>query len=159
MRKITRIIIHQLGLPYGDALSIDRLHRQRTPPFRKIGYHYVILNGQIDVSGLIDPLLVGAIQPGRPIKRQGAHCRDHNEDSIGICLVGNSTNFQPKQMRVLEEAVVFLCRGYQIPASGVSGHGELDNTKPYCPGFDMFKFRQRIVNLGIPLAKTMGLLP
>ena len=58
------------------AKEIDRWHRERG--WLKIGYHKVITRK-------------GEVQNGRGIDEIGAHVRDHNHHSIGICLVGGCT--------------------------------------------------------------------
>lgn len=83
------IVIHDLGLPAGDAESVTRLHRSMG--FSEeggMGYHFLIGNG----NGLGD----GIIYAGNRWCRQlpGAHVAgpngaEHNLRSIGICLVGN----------------------------------------------------------------------
>jgi N-acetylmuramoyl-L-alanine amidase len=55
-----------------SAADIDRMHRGRTPPFRCIGYHWVIRGG-------------GTVEPGRPEIELGAHVAGQNTGKIGIC--------------------------------------------------------------------------
>jgi N-acetylmuramoyl-L-alanine amidase len=64
-----------------------------------IGYHFLIY-------------LDGSLHEGRPIERVGAHCKGHNEGSIGIAYVGgiDKVNFKPKDTRTEEqkEALVYI---------------------------------------------------
>ena len=77
MRTITLIIIHCSATPEGKSLSAEAcrqdhiLHRG----FRDIGYHFYITRD-------------GEIYRGRALEKVGAHCRNHNSHSIGVCYEG-----------------------------------------------------------------------
>ena len=76
MRKITFIIVHCSANKEGSTLrvaDIDRYHRSLG--WNGCGYHYVI---PID----------GTIEQGRPEEKVGAHCKNHNSHSIGVCYIG-----------------------------------------------------------------------
>lgn len=78
-RKITDIVIHCSATVEGKdfhARDIDAWHKQRG--FRKIGYHFVV-----DLDG--------TIEEGRPLRETGAHVKDHNGHSVGICYIGGLT--------------------------------------------------------------------
>lgn len=75
-RKITEIIVHCTATPEGRPTTIAELtkwHKQRG--FSTIGYHYVVM---------ID----GVVCNGRDVNVIGAHCVNHNSNSIGVCYVG-----------------------------------------------------------------------
>lgn len=77
MRVITLLIIHCSAvklLQTSSAAQIDAWHRARGYP-NGIGYHYVIRRD-------------GSIEKGRPESMVGAHVKDHNRHSIGICYEG-----------------------------------------------------------------------
>ena len=59
-----------------DVEDIRKWHKERG--FKDIGYHFVITRD-------------GIIQRGRPMSQFGAHCRGHNKNSIGICLITTLT--------------------------------------------------------------------
>lgn len=127
MRTIKKIIIHCSATPEGKnftAADIDQWHRRRG--FRKIGYHYVIL-------------LDGTIQSGRPLSEAGAHCLNHNKDSIGICYIGGLTadGKKPKDTRTIrqKEAMRTLIAGLRAkyPAATLHGHNEF--AAKACPCF------------------------
>lgn len=76
MREITEIIVHCTATPAGrdvTASDVDRYHRLRG--FRCIGYHYLVR-------------LDGTVEKGRPEQEIGAHCKDHNSQSIGVAYSG-----------------------------------------------------------------------
>jgi hypothetical protein len=90
MRKIGKIVIHCSDSAFGDVATIRRWHTDLPPRgngWKDIGYHFVILNGFRKVREL-DPAADGLIEPGRPVEQIGSHVKNHNKDSIGICLVG-----------------------------------------------------------------------
>ena len=130
MRKITDIIIHCSATPEGKAFTvadIDRWHRQRG--FDCIGYHYVIY-------------LDGSVHKGRAIEKQGAHCKGHNAQSIGICYIGGCAadgktpkdTRTPEQRAALRQLVQQLQKAY--PGSTVHGHNEYNKAKA-CPSFNV----------------------
>lgn len=85
MRIITLLIIHCSATLEGKdytVADIEQWHRSRG--FATIGYHYVIYRD-------------GTIHEGRPENVVGAHCKGHNDHSIGICYIGGLANeHQPK---------------------------------------------------------------
>lgn len=129
----TKAIIHCSDSIFGNAVLIDHWHRNRTPPFKKIGYTFVILNGKISAKRAYQPLLDGWIETGRHITEQGAHCRGKN-DFIGICLIGKHS-FSPLQFLSLGNLLHML----GLDGNDIHGHNEFDKNKT-CPNFDLQKF-------------------
>jgi len=77
MRDIDKIILHCSATREGDdsvnVEVIDRWHKARG--WRGCGYHYVVL---------ID----GKIDSGRMIDEVGAHVKNMNKSSKGVCYIG-----------------------------------------------------------------------
>ena len=132
MRTITLIIIHCSATPEGKSLSAEAcrqdhiLHRG----FRDIGYHFYITRD-------------GEIHRGRALEKIGAHCRNHNAHSVGVCYEGGlDANGKPKDTRTLEQkgALLALLRELkrQFPKALVVGHRDLNPMKG-CPCFDAVK--------------------
>ena len=133
MRHISLIIVHCSANRAGCAIrlaDIDRYHR--SIGWKCCGYHYVIPDD-------------GTIEQGRPEEMMGAHCRNHNRHSIGVCYVGGlaadgetpwdtRTDAQKRALRVLLED---LHKRY--PQALIVGHCDLDKMKPCCPGFDVVR--------------------
>jgi N-acetylmuramoyl-L-alanine amidase len=134
VRKINKIIIHCSATREGEDISaavIDGWHRDRG--WSGIGYHYVVsLNGNIEY--------------GRPIDKQGAHVKDHNKGSIGICYIGGveserSSNGKwiAKDTRTLEqkESLLDLIKTLKRlhPEATVHGHNEF--AAKACPCFNV----------------------
>lgn len=128
MRTITEIIVHSTATPSGmkaTASDIDRWHRLRG--FDGIGYHFIVLHD-------------GTIQAGRAVATIGAHCKGHNEQTIGIAYVGGlnyskqsadtRTQAQKTSLTALIKALIS-----QYPTiKKISGHRDYCNTA--CPSFD-----------------------
>ena len=128
MRKIDKIIIHCSATKEGFDYSVNDVkswHLQRG--WSDVGYHYII---RID----------GTIQKGRDVSKIGAHCKGHNEKSIGVCYIGglNYTGISedtrtPLQKHALKELIKELKELY--PNASVHGHNEF--SPKACPCFDV----------------------
>ena len=126
MRQILLIVIHCSAVrpdQTSSAAQIDTWHRQRGFKLG-IGYHYVVRRN-------------GEIEPGRPESMIGAHVRNYNAHSIGVCYEGGldirgqpadtRTEAQKASMhRLLED----LHRRY--PQARIVGHHDLNPHKD-CP--------------------------
>lgn len=129
MRTITLIIVHCSANKAGSKLrlaDIDRYHRSLG--WNGCGYHYVIPTD-------------GAIETGRPEEKVGAHCRNHNRHSIGVCYIGGlSENGKPMDTRTEAQRVALRNLLEQLhkkyPKALIVGHRDLDPQKA-CPCFDV----------------------
>lgn len=144
MKRYNEIIVHYTAT-YEDDTSItvariDKMHRERTPPFAKIGYHFVIYQD-------------GTVHVGRPLTETGAHAPP-NTGRIGVCYVGGLRRGDPKngydtrtpaQTASMTQLIHALLAGHYNslkvgaevfvdPHSEVKGHKDVGNTQ--CPGFD-----------------------
>jgi N-acetylmuramoyl-L-alanine amidase len=129
--KSRKIIIHCSESGYGNAIIIDGWHRARG--FDNIGYHFVILNNR--------PFewMDGTIETGREIEKAGAHCKGQNE-AIGICLIGESGKFTPKQYESLKALLKRLHDKYLI--EDIYQHSDFDDKKSFCAGISDAKFAE-----------------
>jgi hypothetical protein len=141
------IVIHHLADPFGTPESIHRQHLSWG--YQGLGYHFIIGNG----NGLGD----GEIHVGYRWAGQlpGAHVvgdagRDHNERSIGICLVGNGDNhvFSDRQIRHLIRLVQRLQQALGIGRDQVVLHREISETVS-SPGtyFPIAQFQAELLDL------------
>ncbi|WP_455625990.1 N-acetylmuramoyl-L-alanine amidase [Parabacteroides sp.] len=130
MRTITLIIVHCSANRQGSTLrmtDIDRLHRSLG--WNGCGYHFVIPTD-------------GTIETGRPLEQVGAHCKNHNRHSIGVCYIGGLTNDGKTPMDTRTEAqretLQDLLRELhqRFPKALIVGHRDLDPLKS-CPCFDV----------------------
>ena len=132
MRRITLIIIHcsaTLGgrNPDFETCRYDQIHHR---DFSNIGYHFYITRD-------------GDIHRGRPLEKAGAHCKNHNAHSVGICYEGGlSAGGAPMDTRTLEQkgSLLALLRELRrlFPQALILGHHDLDPMKP-CPCFDVVR--------------------
>lgn len=130
-RKITEIIVHCTATQEGKHFTVSditRWHKQRG--YSTIGYHYVIY-------------LDGTRHLGRDVNISGAHCKEHNSHSIGICYVGGlaSDNKTPKDTRTQAQKTALLALLRELrrvyPMARIYGHNELSSKA--CPCFDCKK--------------------
>lgn len=131
MRYIDKIVIHCSDSSFGNAVLIDKWHKENG--CNGIGYHYVITNGYVTPDHF-DHLSDGIIETGRSIYWEGAHVKGHNKNSIGICLIGKSGQFTDYQYSALTRLIGKLRESY--PDSKIMFHSDLDRNKPHCPGID-----------------------
>ena len=132
MRHITLIVIHCSAVKpdqQSSAAQIDSWHRQRGFHLG-IGYHYVIRRD-------------GTLEMGRPEYMVGAHCKNHNQHSIGVCYEGGlnargdpADTRTESQKRTMRQLVDELRQRY--PKAIVVGHHNLNPLKA-CPCFDAIK--------------------
>ncbi len=136
--KTDLIVIHCAATPPGRDIGVDEIrkwHRKRG--WLDIGYHFVI---RID----------GTIEDGRPVDTMGAHVRNFNSTSIGVCMVGgldeemnpSGDYFTPEQWETLALLVEQLA-DTEYPGSKVTGHTNLDSKKA-CPSFDVGEWLESI---------------
>lgn len=128
LRRINWIVIHCTATPadmFVDAELIRQWHLERN--WKTIGYHQVILRN-------------GLVQNGRPWALVGAHVLGHNEDSVGVALVGGvdehnkpEDNFTAAQMDSLYYALQFSTRAYR--RAKIVGHNFFEPSRG-CPSFD-----------------------
>lgn len=127
MRTIDKIIIHCSATPpnmYVDAKLVDDWHKQRG--WSGIGYHFFIKRD-------------GQIELGRPLEKQGAHVKNHNKGSIGICYAGGVDEAMcPEDNRTSAQIASFLSLLRLLknifPEATIYGHRDF-STKS-CPSFD-----------------------
>ncbi len=127
MRVINKIIIHCSATKEGNnvtASTIDQWHKDRG--WKGIGYHYVVA-------------LDGGIEYGRSIYETGAHVKNQNEGSIGICYIGGlGQSMKPKDTRTPEqkESLLLLLKTLKKmhPEATIHGHNEF--SAKACPCFN-----------------------
>lgn len=132
MRPITQIFIHCSDTYPRMDIGVKEIRKWHVEErkWSDIGYHDVIRRN-------------GGIETGRPLEKPGAHVKGHNQNSIGICLVGGKAedgspefNFTKAQMHAVS-ALVKLYRE-RFPQAEVLGHNDV-STKS-CPCFDVTEY-------------------
>ena len=128
MRTITLLILHCSATRSDRRYTCrqcrhDHIHHRG---YRDIGYHYYVEQD-------------GTICTGRPEWVVGAHCRQHNRHSIGICYEGGldpqgrpADTRTPAQRHALRTLMETLHRTY--PGALIVGHRTF--APKDCPCFD-----------------------
>lgn len=132
MREINDLIVHcsaTFDTQDVGAAEIRRVHVEENG-WKDIGYHYIIRRN-------------GVIETGRPIDEIGAHTKNHNATSCGICLAGglaregrrvvSTANFTVAQYDALYALLCELRMKY--PSAMLHGHSDYANKA--CPCFDV----------------------
>lgn len=132
--KPKKIIIHHSLTKDSETVSwgVIRNFHVNQNRWSDIGYHFGVEN----LRGQTEILL------GRFPDRSGAHCRRNNQNSIGVCFVGNFDIQRPPEESWAAGIKLcrYLMRTYNIQI--IQGHRELDPGKS-CPGrlFNLDEFR------------------
>jgi len=133
------IVIHHSLTADNHTVSWDNIrdYHVNVKGWNDIGYHYGI--------ELIEDRY--EILVGRMMNEQGAHVRSHNNNTLGICFIGDYDHSEvpPAMWRKGLRLVASLCYILKIEASNVYGHREFNNYKT-CPGrkFNMIGFRAQL---------------
>ena len=135
--EINKIIVHVSDSPDDKDFGLKEInewHQKREFPKSSLGfycgYHYVIRRS-------------GLIEVARSEAEIGAHCRGHNQGSIGICWVGRDA-ITSEQQKTLVSLCASLCVKYALEAKQVFGHREFNSEKT-CPNIlDLDAFRDKI---------------
>lgn len=136
MTRIDRITLHHTSeYPGMNQLNdiqtiqaIARYHREHQG-WADIGYHYLIGRD-------------GKIYEGRPRHLQGAHVGGHNENNLGITVIGDFVKKLPNT-RQLDTLKTFLSEQLKATKLGINklyGHRDLKPTQ--CPGEQLYRWLQ-----------------
>lgn len=134
LRDWKYVVLHHTATTTGDVDSIDNVHKQRRDskgrPWRGIGYHFVIGNGQGMPDGAVEATFRWTDQ------LDGAHAGSlaYNQHGIGICLVGNFEDAPPTpaQLRATYLLMQELGHQFALTEEQILRHGDLKATA--CPG-------------------------
>ena len=136
MKNIRRIVIHHSATETGNAAFFRVLHRM-VNGWNDVGYHYIIGNGTFSEDG--------EIEKGRVLPFRGAHAKGGNQNSIGICLVGNFNLNRPTvlQLTSLSLLLRMLIAEYSLDRESITLHRLVEGSSTECPGsnFSLEKIR------------------
>ena len=111
------VVLHHAAASGVSAQDIHRLHRQQG--WKGIAYHYYVRSD-------------GSVYRGRPEDTVGAHTKDWNGCSIGICFEGNfESGTMGQAQKDAGRALVAEIRS-RYPGAQLRRHSELAATA--CPG-------------------------
>lgn len=122
---IKRIVLHHSG----SQATYDQLQRYWWSHNKKCPYHYLIdYNGQLI--------------KGRQDTEKGAHIRNMNTGSLGVCLLGDYTIHEPggRQMAELDYLLTFLIASYLPTLEEVVPHNKY--VKTICPGKHLTEYAE-----------------
>lgn len=120
---LAAIVVHHTASPRSTTLDdVRRWHVERNG-WEAIGYHFFI-----DASG--------SVYRCRRIDQVGAHCRDHNTTTIGICVAGDNTNRNERWSATQIEALTKLVRALRMTLGPVNVVRHRDLVATLCPGLD-----------------------
>jgi N-acetylmuramoyl-L-alanine amidase len=127
IETVRKIVVHHSGTLTGCAAVFRALHRG-VFGWDDIGYHYVIGNGSLSGDG--------EVEEGRPKWAVGAHARENNLDSIGLCLVGNMNLYEPTEAQLVSliHLLSSLLSEYLLPVTSIRLHRDLPPCVTECPG-------------------------
>ena len=129
MRKIVSVVLHcsDSDIPRHDNIAtIDDWHRARG--WSKVGYHWFVRRD-------------GTVERGRDEAEVGAHAKNHNKGSIGVCLSGKTfSSAHTPQFTAAVKLVEEILSRHKLTWANVMLHRDLDRGKT-CPNFtlDFFK--------------------
>lgn len=129
-RTINEIIVHCTATREGKDITveeIDRWHKKRG--FKCIGYHFVVY-------------LDGSVHVGRDIDIAGAHCTNHNKNSVGVCYVGGlDKNGKAKDTRTdaQKKSLLDLINQLKLDYPKAKVYPHYAFAAKACPCFDAFK--------------------
>lgn len=122
---IAGIVVHCTETPTPDVLTaIERLqqirhHHTVNFGFTEIGYHYLVAQD-------------GSLWEGRPPKYVGAHVKGHNENQLGVAVIGTPNRVTREQRLGLKRLLTGLCERHGLDPSAVTCHW--DHRPTTCPG-------------------------
>ena len=132
MLPIRYLVVHCSATPPKMDIGVKEMRQWHIDRgWFDIGYHKVIRRD-------------GSIEDGRPLDMPGAHAREWNRNTIGICLIGgvkehnhdfSEDNFTKSQYEALKTLLNELMPKY--PNANVIGHRDLPYVNKGCPSFDV----------------------
>jgi len=124
----------------------------KTVSWNAIRKYHTEVNGWVDIGYHFGLEMIGdhpEILIGRMMNEKGAHTKGHNNNSIGICFIGNydKDEVNPEMWNLGVKFVSSLCETLNIKPHNIYGHNEFNKAKS-CPGtkFDIFGFREQVSN-------------
>jgi len=119
--NVKYLVVHCSDTPDDEPLTARDIHAMHLGfGWHGVGYHRVIKRD-------------GEIEHCRPDFWIGAHVYGHNEESLGVCLIGR-TDFTESQFQSLETVLGTWTEQY--PKAEIVGHCDFEYTDKTCPNFD-----------------------
>ena len=123
--NINYLVVHCSDTDDNDNIGAKEIHQLHLSfGWDGIGYHKIIQKN-------------GLIEVGRPEFWIGAHVFEHNQESLGVCLIGKD-KFTKNQFNSLK----IILRDWKVkyPQAKIVGHCDFNNTNKTCPNFNLKKW-------------------
>ena len=133
--ELRYLVVHHSASPLTWTLEKIRDLHVGHHGWSDVGYHWIIERD-------------GAVRPGRPLWKMGAHCPPWNRKSWGVCVIGDNTtpvegagNWRSKDHGWTDAQLASLAKlvasvRMLVPTIQVVGHEEVGSTPTVCPGID-----------------------
>ena len=146
--KPNKIIIHHSATADGEIKNFDgiRNHHINVNGWADIGYHYVVEN----IGGTYVTI------KGRNENVAGVHCPGQNNQSLGICLVGDFRKGNPPQEQLKE--VARLIKDIYARYGELPLYKHSDFTATECPVFDLQLIKDLLVEDSMDWKEKQGLI-
>jgi N-acetylmuramoyl-L-alanine amidase len=130
-RTINDIIVHCSATPEGKDYTVDDIRAwHKYNGYSDIGYHYVVYRD-------------GSVHEGRNVDIAGAHCKNHNSYSIGVCYIGgcgkDGKTAKDTRTKEQKESLLSLLKELKSLYPKATIHGHRDYANKACPSFDATK--------------------
>ena len=154
MRTITLIVLHCSATRTTQKYTFRQCREDHLGRgYKDIGYHYYISRD-------------GQVHEGRPLWQVGAHCKGHNQHSIGICYEGGldslgtpcdtRTRAQRQSLRALltrlhDQFPTAIILGHRDLSPDLDGNGRItpEEWMKQCPCFDAIVDYEDLEPLGL----------
>jgi hypothetical protein len=147
LKEVKDIIVHH-SKSIGGSLSFLKHIHVIDNGWSDVGYHWIICNGKSmrDKYGRVTWVGKpdGKVQVGRKLKYVPAQVKNHNRNSVGICLIGDFGTQTPtdKQINSLVSLLTTMCIIYNLQPGVILGHRDVGNST--CPGDKMYQLLPEI---------------
>ena len=123
--NIKYLVVHCSDTNNNENIGAKEIHELHLSfGWDGIGYHKVIQRS-------------GVVEMGRPEFWIGAHVFEHNQESLGVCLIGKN-QFTKKQFNSLK--TILSNWKVKYPQAKIVGHCDFNNTDKTCPNFNLKKW-------------------
>lgn len=125
------VVHHSAGGFHQTAADIKQIHLAKG--YTDIGYHKVIESDGDVIQGRADAVI-------------GAQAFGLNSASLGICVIGNFQNDEPKKLQVdaLVQVLAVLCKRHKLSVDKIIGHRDVagiindPTVATACPGDKLY---------------------
>ncbi len=118
---LTTVVVHHSALPPSDGPPEIQEKHMHAKGYADVGYHFLI-----DAEG--------EIYAGRDVGARGAHTGGHNTGTIGVCLLGNFEEREPREAQLTSLKTLSRCLRDTYRLTHLAGHLDFQPGVTLCPG-------------------------